>query len=122
MELKDIPNINQGGCGIAAMKMYLERGKKDQIVFLYNKGYMMYPGDMPAFYNNERYFKRESATLQVPGHVCLLEQGTVNYIDSLGETDLSNYDYIHFASEKNLRQIIKNGDWAKLFVRDSVKL
>ena len=122
-QLSKIPNINNGGCGVSALALaeYIENnedcsgGHKPRFVFLYH-----YHND--DLYSNNTKAQFDSKLIpKAPAHIVVLWKGL--YIDSDGEHDITNYQYVQFINKKDfLIKAIKNiNSWNRCFNRSNIK-
>lgn len=109
--LKTIPDINNGGCGIAALALYRvikDSGVKTEFVTLTDLDYIKNN-------NSKRISNNEYPTSN--SHIVLV----VNDIpyDSNGRYYMGEYDYhIPFNSEELLLEAINEDSWNRAFDRD----
>lgn len=112
--LDSIPDINAGGCGIAAYFIYKQLkqdGKNPEIVFMYQPGNPSYEQNLAALKGQDH---PTSAA-----HVMVKADG--KYYDAEGVNDDGWYGLRlrHTASEKFLLQAIADrGGWNSMFERD----
>lgn len=112
--LNQIPSINRGGCGIAALAMYdaaIREGKSPKIVF----GYNWLGSDWER---NQQFKTGKSDLAESATHICLEMDGKV--IDSEGVSSLWD-EYcstFHEATREHLVAAIKYGGWNSEFKRD----
>ncbi len=120
--LDDIPDINHGGCGIAALAMYYaakREGKKVGIAYLYSRGY-----DDDCMEMNEKYKKGKSKKAGSCSHV-VVRVGN-RYYDSEGIVNLKKHSRSFIIdksiTKKHLKASINNvDDWNNDFNRKYVK-
>lgn len=113
--LDAIPNIHQGGCGIAALCMLRflkEKGHKQaKAIFLYSK------------YNDERYvFNNKSLTSQssliVPmNHVGIVHKGHI--IDCNRSIEPNEFRHIHLVEDATLVNVLHCNNWNSDFDRET---
>ena len=118
--LSKIPDINRGGCGIAALAMYRYLGKKNlEILFLYRNF------KDEDYENNQRVINGDTSCIpSAPLHVVLRKNG--KFFDSTGDLDDNyvNFAYLfqHTCTEKFLTDAIKKADnWRSIFNREHIK-
>lgn len=116
-ELNKIPNINNGGCGFAALEIYdfLKSEEKDPVItFLYKDSIAPFCPSAIIEYNlNQSYIRKESKNIYTPSHVCVLFEG--NYYDSTGKVDISEYKHKHYFMRSDLELCLKNDTWNSEF-------
>lgn len=111
--LNSIPNINSGGCGIAALAMYryLKKNKllpKDfKILFLYNN-------NCKSLYDANRKGGNFGAN-----HIVFWFNGNLYDTDGLFEIEYTDYKYILPASIKKLLAALNDDNgWNPMFKRE----
>jgi hypothetical protein len=113
----DFPNINCGGCGIAALAAVRLAKKHNEdvgIIFLYNS------------YDKRRYDTNQAALVEknldkwgmVPTHIAIVFDGIP--VDTEGTVDMDKYQYTQTdITELDLLTIINfSDDWNDRFQRD----
>lgn len=104
--LSNIPSINNGGCGYAALAMYRFLNKRHnscRIVFLHDFT------DSSSI-NNLKYLNGETSTADSCSHVCILYNNKL--IDCKEEINVSYYRTIFVSrGEDMLTNALKNGKW-----------
>jgi hypothetical protein len=114
--LSNIPNINYGGCGVAALSMYrwLEKNKnkKSNLVICYN--------------NSEKYEKtienlgKDNDKLFAPSHCGIKYKN--NFLDARENIFIAIYCHSHLIDEKKMLQLINFGDfWSEEFERGNTR-
>jgi hypothetical protein len=97
--LSGIENINEGGCGIAALSIFRSLKKKAEIIEI-----------------------EESFLFQKKSHIAIKLNNKV--IDSFGSVDVNKYDryqkIINLSEKELVNQINNKSIWAKLFNRNSI--
>lgn len=118
--LSEIPNINRGGCGISALSMY--RWIKDNERIGNTKFVFLYIGDegKERYLNNQKILRDKDKKAQACSHICILYMG--EFIDSDGEVDVSDYDWIQIIDEEEFikRALSNTKDWNILFNREYI--
>lgn len=108
-----IPNIDRGGCALAALAMYRvekEVGMNVQIMFLYN-----YDNDMS--FENNIYAIDGLAPAQGCCHaVCVVDNEA---LDSKQEVPVVIYPYKHFVPEEFVVKSLKRNIWNEDFDRSA---
>lgn len=100
MQLKDIPNINKGGCGIVALALYKQFKSKPNII---------------------KWFS--SLTNESSFHIALLKGDEVIDIDGIRKIhSVSGYISYEIISLSELIHLIKNGIWNPSFDRNYIPL
>lgn len=118
--LSNIPHINLGGCGIAAITMYrwLEKHNKlDETKFVF-----MYESDeQELFRNNKRVMVEHKGIPMAPSHCCLFHSG--EFIDSKGNANLARFPLCQFVEEEDfIKRAVNNvDDWNTSFNRKKIK-
>jgi len=100
--LSNLPSINEGGCGIAALAMYKllqSIGIESKIVYMH-KSYAL-----SSALNNLNFDAGNSVQPDAATHICLFYEG--KFIDCNKEIDPSEYKYILFADESKLLKSLK---------------
>lgn len=108
--LAGIPEINEGGCGIAAyiMQKWLKsKGIPAEIVYLYNNRYDK------NFLHNQNQISKEEILSHACSHAGVLVKG--KFQDCNGISPLS--DAYHVLSEEDCLNSINNGIWNPEFYR-----
>lgn len=121
--LASIPNINKGGCGVAALAMYRWLKKNNQLcsnfkfVILYSCWH-----DADIIENNKHVLQTGHGSAVACSHICITN-GMYEVIDSDSEIDASNYKDVQYISEEwFLINMLDNvGSWNTLFDRKWVK-
>lgn len=111
--LNNITNINYGGCGIAALAMYLYAEKnfgKKPLIFLTYENYST--GD---FRRNKEFSKTNTGYVESPSHVVLKYSN--KYFDTRGTMDVPKEPLKHKVSVDVLIHIIINAVWNPDFNR-----
>ena|SRR5687768_8608766 len=111
-KLAGIPNINWGGCAVAALAMYrvgVRLGMNVQLMYLYD-------------YDWDELYERNDNALVFNGTfggcshaVCVVDNTA---LDSLCETFIWLFPYRHFLPEKAVVASINDGKWNPRFKRD----
>jgi len=117
--LNNIPNINQGGCGIAALTLYKWLEKKNQLADDTRIIYFYYDYRSNIAINRSNKFKTLPAA---PYHAVLYHKGC--YIDSNDMNYISTHKYSQ--KIKNIKFVIESinnntCNWNSSFDRNSVK-
>lgn len=110
--LSSIPYINNGGCGIAALAMFLSsREENTQVIYMY-KNY-----SESSYKNNKKVLETGEGNAESAEHVAIIfEDGRI--IDCNKETLIENYDYSHTTTDINfILNSIRNGFWNLQFNR-----
>lgn len=120
--LKNIPNINYGGCGISALAMYLWIQKYEgiipKIVFCYRTG------KEDSYSNNKKSIKEGRVTLEVPPHVAIIYKGKRYDSEGMvikGKVGWGGYIFSRFHQVKInelINTINRTHDWNDSFDRD----
>ena len=112
----DLPDINSGGCGIAALaavRLAKKHNEKVGIMFLYNS------------YDKRRYDTNQSAIEEknlekwgmAPSHIAVVVDGIP--VDTEGNVDMDRYQYTQTVTESDLLTIINfSDDWNNTFQRE----
>ena len=100
MALSQVPRLNEGGCGIAALVMYRwlrDNGQLSydtKLVFLYQS----FEGDRQRYGSNKRRVRNAQYNLDVPAHIVLFHNGV--HLDSTcifgRNVDISDYENIQY--------------------------
>lgn len=110
--LSKIPNINHGGCAIAALAMYQvgkEVGMNVQIMYLYDH-------ESDSDFQNNRYAIYGLAPISECCHAICVVDNTA--LDSRYEISTSIYPYKHFVPEEFVINSLKEDIWNKQFDRN----
>ena len=104
--LSGIPNIDSGGCGIAALSMYrwLEKNKREQPKFI-----CCYV-DLGDYKKNLLYLGGDNDKLTAPNH-CGIEYKN-NFLDNYSVIPVWKYKGgSHLTNEQGMLDLINFGDW-----------
>lgn len=111
--LGSIRNINQGGCGIAALALYYTA----QRLGINGELLCMYDNDDEMFYeSNIRRINGDSDQWFAVTHVvfivdgCVLDPRTINF-------SIHNYDYKHYVTPEVLECMLNADNWNRAFDR-----
>jgi hypothetical protein len=124
-KLDAIPYINNGGCAIAALAMYLwiiknEKPKEED----YPKILYMYQGEDDDYYSNAEALQNNDLTdTRACGHACISYKG--NLMDSScmnDEIEESKGNILELPNVEFVIASIKNGSWNSCFRRENIKL
>lgn len=110
--LSNIPNINFGGCGIAALVMYRHLKNLNEypkIIFLNRYS------SWEAAVNNIKFDFDEHKHAESVSHVCLYYKN--KFIDCCKEIDITDYQYFEFVDEEKLINSLNHGNWNNIFKR-----
>lgn len=110
--LSNIPDINNGGCGIAALALYdaaVAEGKRPKIYYTYSSINNF------SYEVNQKYIKGKIKEAQACSHI-VIKLGK-NYYDSKGEYDM--YREAHVVTREHLVNSIKHGCWNPSFDRST---
>ena len=113
--LDSIPDINSGGCGVAALAIYRwlkKQGKKSQIVFGYG-------GWNCGFSRNESLKNGTNETPSACSHAVVLYNG--NYYDSNGESIDPPYSQNHSLPIWVVVKTLNTRDWNSEFDRRYIR-
>lgn len=110
--LKEIPNINRGGCAIAALAMYrvgVKLGMNIQIVYFYD-------------YDDDQAYKQNGVVAELEtGKVTYCTHAGVvidnHYMDTGGGLLNHRYPYYHILSEPLVIRTLKEAGWNPDFYR-----
>ncbi len=111
--LLKIPYINNGGCGIAALSMFLaSQNENTQVIYMY-RNY-----SESSYKNNKRVLETGEGNAEAAEHVALLlENGVI--IDCEKEVDINDYQYSNTTTDINfIINSIENGSWNPFFDRN----
>jgi hypothetical protein len=111
--LNTIPNINRGGCLVAAYHLHLRFGC--QIVHL---DYMDY--DVKGFLNNQAFINGNSKKASSAYHFAVTFDKGMTLYDSRGKLNPNNYTTLLIPNEKTkefVQNSLKNGCWNPMFNR-----
>ena len=111
--LSSIPYINSGGCGIAALAMFLaSQNKNTQVIYMYKNH------SESSYKNNKKVLETGKGNAESAGHIAIIfEDGLI--IDCDKEILIENYDYSHTTTDINfILNSIRNGVWNSTFDRD----
>lgn len=110
--LSNIPYINRGGCGVAALSMYrwLEKGKREipKIVLLYP--------DYSTYKENKEGLRQENTKLKAPLHCAIKYRDKI--IDSTEEIVENIYSFQQIVGKKEILKLINKGKWNNEFNRE----
>ena len=115
--LKALPNVNSGGCGVAALTMYRYlKSKKVKTVGLR----FLYHSDSDNFEKNEDVLNTGKGSPVSCTHVCIKYKG--KYLDAVKEVDINDFAENHEITEEFLiKALIENEDaWNGCFDRHLV--
>lgn len=116
--LNDIPYINTGGCGVAALVLYrhlVSNNKKPKIVLLYRKY-----EECDLEFNARKIETGDYRNLIVPYHICIIWKG--QRIDSEGYDAHAtcNTDLEQTITEDILIELLNTGEWNDNFDRSYI--
>ncbi len=116
--LEDIPKIDHGGCGLAALAMYRwlkknHKGRRKRLLFVY-----LYSQKTDSYFtNNKKILEGNMGEPTSCGHACIYYDG--KYMDSSIIIDVSYYGSVqHITEEEFIKDSINNiGKWNVKFDR-----
>ena len=113
----DLPCINAGGCGIAALaaiRLAKKHNEDVSIIFLYKSD------EKSWFESNQSLIKSGNIKdAYVPSHIAIIFDGVT--VDTEGIVEDYRYSYSQSdISEDELVTLINHGDWNDRFQRDKV--
>lgn len=128
--LNTVPNIDEGGCGIAALAMarWLKKGNwRHKVMF-----FMGYHNSTDFMNNTKSVYSAQNMNEMIPvpiapSHAGIVTQTdgsqSVNVVDANGKLDLLRFFYTHtFYNEKIMITAVNNiGSWNTNFKRVNVK-
>lgn len=112
--LGNIPSINNGGCGVAALAMYRVAREYDlpvNIMFLYTDWFR------DAYNNNMAFMNKTGAYADSCNHVVLEINGIV-FDSRNADMDISRYTMRHRVTEALLLASLHNDVWTTTFKRN----
>jgi hypothetical protein len=119
--LNDIPNINSGGCGIAALAMY-RWIKKNVPQHVDNVLFHFFHRDSESYNNNKTLLNNNtynSDNIAIPSHIGIQIKNLTKVIDTYRNLDIQYYGYVvETNSEDVLIKAINNiSNWNPMFFR-----
>lgn len=112
--LSDIPHINRGGCGIAALAMHEWLTESN---VLYNPFiYLMYTNSEDMANNVQNFSERNLTGMTIPSHVAILKDNVIT--DCNGPVSLSRYIGFQQVDVETLKSLIRLPGWNYNFDRD----
>ena len=111
----DLPDINCGGCGIAALaaiRLAKKHNEDVKVIFLYTEEREMW------FESNQSLIKDGLIKfVSIPSHIAIEFDGVV--VDTGGNVSMSMYSCYHYdVTETELVLLLNHGDWNLDFERD----
>ena len=120
--LSNIPAISKGGCGVAALAMYLWLKKNERLPdgFEFVLLYSIFEDD-DIFENNAEVLHNKRGNACAPCHIAIKYKDQI--IDADSTINTSNWDKIQFVTDEwFIWNMINNiGSWNPTFNRDHIK-
>lgn len=116
--LSDIPSINQGGCGVAALAMYKWLVKKDKIDYTFSF-VLCYNYQTEEYVNNSHVLRTRKGDAVACHHVVIYYEQ--QFLDCNGKMEPSIYDTLQFVKYDDawfMQNAINNkSSWNSMFDR-----